>query len=227
MPELLQVEVGLLSNLCTFVADGGGVGDASSERGAEAAIVDPAFEGDRLLRIAAERRWRITTILVTHSHDDHVAAVDELAAATGAVIRCHPIELERVRALVGGRGEQVVPVADGEVLRIGDVAVEAIYAPGHSPGCVCWSVPASPAVITGDVLYVGSCGSVGDPAAFFATLQRLSTLPEMTRVYPGHDFGDAPTSRLAWELVKNPAFAATTVAEFCAYKGIRAPASRP
>lgn len=224
MSELLQVEVGLLGNFCTFVADDGGVGDATPERrGGEAAIVDPAFEGDRLLRIAAERSWRITTILVTHSHDDHVAAVDELAAATDAVIRCHPLEIGRVRALVGGSGERVVPVADGEVLKVGDVSVEAIYAPGHSPGCVCWSIPASPAVITGDVLYVGSCGSVSDPAAFFATLQRLSMLPEMTRVYPGHDFGDVPTSRLAWELVKNPAFAATSVEEFCVYKGIRPP----
>ncbi len=213
MPELLQVEVGLLENFCTLVGESGG---------REAAIVDPAFEADRLLRIADERGWRITTILITHSHDDHVASVDEVAAATDATIRCHPLEVERVRALVGGRG-RVAPVADGEVVKVGGVSVEALYAPGHSPGSICWSVPAAPAVITGDVLYVGSCGSVSDPAAFLATLQRLAALPEMTRVYPGHDYGDSPTSRLAWELVKNPAFAATTVAEFCAYKGIRPP----
>ena len=214
MPELLQVEVGLLENFCTLIGESGG---------GEAAIVDPAFEGDRLLRIAEERGWRITTILITHSHDDHVASVDEIAAATGASICCHPLEVERLRALVGGAGGRVTAVADGEVVTVGGVSVEALYTPGHSPGCVCWFVPAAPAVITGDVLYVGSCGSVGDPTAFFRTLQRLGGLPEMTRVYPGHDFGDSPTSRLAWELVKNPAFTATTVAEFCAYKGIKPP----
>jgi glyoxylase-like metal-dependent hydrolase (beta-lactamase superfamily II) len=216
--EVLQVEVGLLDNFSTFLAAPSGA----------AAIVDPGFEADRLLRIAAERGWRIETILVTHSHDDHVAAIDEVAAATGAAIRCHPVEVARVRARLGaatGEGaSEVRAIADGEAVAIGGARVEAIYSPGHAPGCVCWFAPTVPAVITGDVLYVGSCGSVSDPAAFVDTLQRrLATLPEMTRVFPGHDYGETPTSTLAWELVANPAFAAATVAEFCAYKGMRPP----
>ncbi|MCA9657894.1 MAG: MBL fold metallo-hydrolase [Myxococcales bacterium] len=212
--EVLQVEVGLLDNFSTLLAVPSGA----------AAIVDPGFEADRLLRIAAERGWRIEAILVTHSHDDHVAAIDEVAAATGAVIRCHPLEVARVRARVGVGVSEVRAVADGEAVTIGDARVEAIYTPGHAPGCVCWFAPTVPAVITGDVLYVGSCGSVSDPAAFVDTLQRrLATLPEMTRVFPGHNYGKTPTSTLAWELVANPAFAAATVAEFCAYKGLRPP----
>lgn len=218
MLELLQVEVGLLDNFSTLLASPSG----------SAAIVDPGFEADRLLRIVADRGWRVETILITHTHDDHVAALDEIAAATGAAIRCHPVEVARVRALVGGAASEVRAVADGEAVAIGDDRVEAIYSPGHAPGCVCWFAPTAPAVITGDVLYVGACGSVGDPAAFVDTLQRrLATLPEMTRIYPGHNYGVTPTSTLAWELVANPALAAATVAEFCAYKGIRPPRLSP
>lgn len=209
--EVVQLEVGLLQNFCEVIG---------CTRTGEAALVDPAFEVDRLLRVAAARGWRVTTILLTHSHDDHVAGLDEAAAATGAVVRCHPHELGIARALAAN----VASVADEEWVAIGDGGVRAIYAPGHSPGCVCWFSPEPAAVFTGDVLFVGSCGSAADPRAMVDTLQRrLGALPEHTRVYPGHDYGRTATSTLGWELVHNPALRAESLAEFCAYKRIRAP----
>lgn len=209
--EVVQLEVGLLQNFCEVIG---------CARTGEAALVDPAFEVDRLLRVAAARGWRVTTILLTHSHDDHVAGLDEAAAATGAVVRCHPHELGIARALAAN----VASVADEEWVAIGDGGVRAIYAPGHSPGCVCWFSPEPAAVFTGDVLFVGSCGSAADPRAMVDTLQRrLGALPEHTRVYPGHDYGRTATSTLGWELVHNPALRAESLAEFCAYKRIRAP----
>ena len=167
--------------------------------------------------------WTITTILLTHTHDDHVAGLDEAALATGAVVRCHPVEVEVARRLA----PRVEAVADDEVIRIGDGELRALYTPGHTPGCVCWFVPEPAAVITGDVLFVGSCGGVSysgsDPAAMVDSLQRrLGSLPEQTRVYPGHDYGQTPTSSLAWEFANNPALLADTVETFRAYKGLPA-----
>lgn len=211
MLEVVQLEVGLLQNFCEVIG---------CPRTGEAALVDPAFEVDRLLRVVEERGWRVTTILLTHSHDDHVAGLDEAAAATGAVVRCHPLELEIARSLA----PRVEAVGDEEEVAIGDGVVRAIYAPGHSVGSVCWFVQAPAAVCTGDVLFVGSCGSAADPRAMVDTLQRrLAALPEHTRLYPGHDYGKTPTSSLGWEFVHNPALRADTLAAFCDYKKIRVP----
>ena len=70
--EIVQVEVGLLANFCEVIG---------CPATGEAALVDPAFEVDRLLREAHARGWRVTTIFLTHTHDDHVAGLDEAAAA--------------------------------------------------------------------------------------------------------------------------------------------------
>ena len=208
--EIVQVEVGLLQNFCEVI------GCPST---GEAALVDPAFEVDRLLEVAAGRGWRVTTILLTHTHDDHVAGLDEAFAETGAVVRCHPIEVEVAR----GFAAEVEAVADGEDVRVGSGRMRAIWAPGHTPGCVCWYGPESAALITGDVLFVGSCGGIGyegsDARAMVDTLQRkLGALPELTRLCPGHDYGATPTSTLMWEFANNPALLADSVEAFVAYK---------
>jgi glyoxylase-like metal-dependent hydrolase (beta-lactamase superfamily II) len=211
--EIHQLEVGLLQNFCEVIG---------CPATGEAALVDPAFEVDRLLKIARDRGWTISTILLTHTHDDHIAGLDEAAAATGAVVRCHPVELEIARTLA----PRVEPVADREWLPLGSGRIQALYTPGHMPGCVCWYLPEPGAVITGDVLFVGGCGGVNygasDPAAAFTSLRdTLGTLPETTRVYPGHDYGPTPTSTLAWEFAHNPCLTAPDLAAFRRLKGVR------
>jgi glyoxylase-like metal-dependent hydrolase (beta-lactamase superfamily II) len=213
--EIVQLEVGLLQNFCEVI------GCPTSGR---AALVDPAFEVDRLLRVARERGWSIDAILLTHGHDDHVAGLDEAAEATGAPVYCHPAEQSLARRLA----PDVRVIADEDSVTVGEGRVQAIYTPGHQPGCVCWYLPETGAVITGDVLFVGSCGGVGypgsSPAAMVDSLQRrLGALPEMTRVYPGHDYGSTPTSSLAWEFAHNPALLAADVERFCAYKNVPVP----
>ncbi|MEM9454577.1 MAG: MBL fold metallo-hydrolase [Myxococcota bacterium] len=213
--QIVQIEVGLLQNFCEVIG---------CPTTGEAALVDPAFEVDRLLRAASERNWTVTTILLTHTHDDHVAGLDEAAEATGAVVRCHPTEVEIARRLA----PRVEPVVHDETIAVGQGRIHALYTPGHTPGCVCWYVPEPASIITGDVLFVGSCGGVSypgsDPALMVKSLQRtLGGLPEHTKIYPGHDYGRTPTSTLAWELVHNPALQADTVETFCAYKNIPVP----
>ena len=210
--EIVQVEVGLLQNFCEVIG---------CPATGEAALVDPAFEVDRLLRVVDERGWRVTTILLTHTHDDHVAGLDEAAAATGATVRCHPVEVSVAERLAA----KVSPVAHEERLALGHAQVVALHTPGHMPGCVCWYLPSPGAVITGDVLFVGSCGGVrfpqSDPDAMYDSLHRvLGSLPEETRLYPGHDYGASPTSTRAWEFAHNPALTAPDPSAFRRYKGV-------
>lgn len=200
--EIVQVEVGLLHNFCEVIG---------CPHTGEAALVDPAFEVDRLLGEVQRRGWRVSTIFLTHTHDDHVAGLDEAAQRTGATVRCHPLEV----AAAQRQARRVEAVADGEEIAVGRGRVRAIFAPGHTEGCVCWFMTAPPAIITGDVLFVGSCGRAGDVVAMVDTLQRrLGALPEETRVFPGHDYGKTPTSTLGYEFATNPGLRADTPEAF-------------
>lgn len=204
--EIEQIEVGLLQNFCEVIG--------CSQTG-KAALVDPAFEVDRLLRVASERGWSVETILLTHTHDDHIAGLDEAAAATGAQVWCHPSEVETARQ----QASRVHAVEDSAWIDIGQGRVQAIYTPGHTPGCVCWYLPDPGALITGDVLFVGSSGGASNVSDMVDSLQRrIGGLPEETRLYPGHDYGKTPTSTLAWEFGNNPALLADSVEAFEDYK---------
>src|SRR4051794_34047092 len=90
-PDVFQIEVGLLENFCEIL---------SCPETREAAVVDPAWEVDRLLREAERLGVRLTTALITHGHNDHVEGVAALVAATGARIVVNAREAEHVRRVL-------------------------------------------------------------------------------------------------------------------------------
>jgi hydroxyacylglutathione hydrolase len=166
--------------------------------GAERAIViDPGDEGDRLI---AELEQPVEAILLTHTHFDHVGAVAQLARHTGAPVYCPRIEVPILKDinsyLFPGYGpfepyEPEETLDGGERLSLAGLDLDVIFTPGHSPGHVSFSIPEHELLLSGDVLFQGSVGRTDLPGADHATLMSsiatlLNTLPDETRVLPGH-----------------------------------------
>jgi glyoxylase-like metal-dependent hydrolase (beta-lactamase superfamily II) len=212
--EIFQIEVGMILNFNTIFGAPGGA----------CAVVDPAYEVDRVLRAIGERGWHVTNILVTHTHPDHIDGVEELAAKTGAVVRVGAGELERLRR--SAPRAEISPIADGETVALGPEHLTAIATPGHTVDGRSYHW-AGGAVATGDTLFVGGCGRTdfpgGDAPTLWRSLGRLAALPEETRVYPGHDYGQTPTSTIGWERSTNPYLRCATVEDFVALRTGKSP----
>jgi hydroxyacylglutathione hydrolase len=206
-PEVVQIEVGLLQNFCEILY---------CPETRVAAIVDPAWEVDRLLREAERLDVKVQIALITHTHEDHIEGVAELVERTGATIVVNRREAERVRRASGA----IVDAIDGRDIAIGRRGVRALETRGHTVGGTCYL--ADGYVVTGDVLFVGGCGRTdfagGDTAEMWQSLQRLMRLPEETRVYPGHNYGETATSTIGHETRSNPYLRCATFEDFRALR---------
>ncbi|MGN9842169.1 MBL fold metallo-hydrolase [Nonomuraea sp. H19] len=151
-------------------------------------VVDAAHDAGAIERAVGGRR--VTAIVCTHAHNDHVDAAPELAARTGAPVLLHPDD-EVLWKLAHLSASPDRPLANGQILRIGDCAVHVLHTPGHAPGAVCLYVPELGALFSGDTLFQGGPGATGRSYSDFSTIissigQTLLTLPAETVVHTGH-----------------------------------------
>ncbi|WP_219414692.1 MBL fold metallo-hydrolase [Pseudonocardia nigra] len=155
---------------------------------AEVVVIDAPHDIAPVLEVVGDRR--VTAILATHAHDDHVRLAPALADATGAPIRLHPADA-RVWELTHPDRTPDAPLADGDRIRVGDGVLEVLHTPGHTPGAVSLHAAGSGVVYTGDTLFHGGPGATGrsfsDHDTILASIrQRLFVLPDDTVVHPGH-----------------------------------------
>lgn len=158
------------------------------------AIIDPGADAEDILALAAGTR--VEKILITHGHPDHIGALAEIKTATAAPVYLHPADAERFDL------EFDNPLEDGMALKVGNLTLRAIHAPGHTPGMVCFDL-GDGRVIVGDTVFVGGPGktwSVDDFATQMRTMQEIVfTWPDGTTFYPGH----GPSGKIGQE---RPAF---------------------
>jgi hydroxyacylglutathione hydrolase len=204
---LRQIPVGAIGNFNYLL------GDPATHT---AAIVDPAWEPERLLAEARDAGLTITHILNTHCHHDHVEANGAIQEATGARIHIHRAEFKYLAHFEPPPGD--VAMEDGQEVQVGELTIRWLHTPGHSPGSSCLWV--EDALIAGDTLFVDSIGRTdfpgSDPEAMFASIQKLKGLPEHLTVYPGHHYGRTPTTTLAEQKRRNPFWRIERLEDFLA-----------
>ncbi len=197
---------GQMVNFCYLI------GDRSSK---ETLVVDPAWDVTGLLDIAEKDGMEVVGALATHYHPDHIGGdlfgttvegISRLLELKGMKVHIHKEEADGVKRLTGASDSDLVPHEGGDKFSLGEVEIEFLHTPGHTPGSQCFLVQNR--LVAGDTLFVQGCGRVdlpgSDPEEMYYTLtQRLAKLPDDVVLYPGHDYGDRPTSTLKEERQSN------------------------
>jgi hydroxyacylglutathione hydrolase len=191
--------------------------------GHEAVVVDPAWDAKAILRAVEEDGRRLTGIVLTHHHDDHINAVAPLLSIVDLPVYAQRREIE-VADSFAPFASALEPVDPGSVILVGALEVVCLHTPGHTPGSQC--VWCGGVVATGDTLFVNHCGRCdragGDAGQMYDSLHRvLGQLGGEVVVYPGHDYGDVPVSSMARERARNPYLLATNRDDFIALRSPR------
>ena len=167
----------------------------------EVIVVDPGRDAEAVLAAVSDRE--ILAVICTHGHPGHVAAALEVAARDEAPVALHPRDVLAWREAHRGR-EPDIDMAEGGIFEVAGVALEVIHTPGHSPGSVSLYCEQLGVVFSGDALTAdGPAPHAGEypdfPGQLSAIGQELLTLPDETRVLPGH--GEETTVETAGKLV--------------------------
>lgn len=199
----------------------------------EALVIDPARDVEPYLAAAERAGLRITQVTETHIHADFVSGLRELAARTGATMYVSDMGDAAWKYAFAGE-PNVIPVRDGDRWMVGNVRVEVMHTPGHTPEHIAFMITDTAAadepigVFTGDFLFVGDVGrpdlleaaagmtGTKEPGARrqFHSVQRFKALPDYLQIWPGHGAGSAcgkalgaiPSTTLGYEKRFNPAF---------------------
>lgn len=201
---ILPLTVGPNETNCYLVA---------AESGGDCLVIDPGAEAEKIIKAAISERLKIKTIILTHAHYDHIAAVAKLQEATKAQLCLHkdelPILKDPIKNLSTYMAKEAVSLktscllTDGQTVEVGSVSFKIIHTPGHTPGSI--SLFADNALFCGDLIFQNSVGRTDLPGGNGDLLHRslhekVMTLDDEVTVYPGH----GPATTIGWERWHNP-----------------------
>jgi len=179
----------------------------------KAAIVDPGFNPSELIEYISSNYLELEYIIATHYHADHTSGIQKIKNSFSS----SKIVASKLDGAKLGM-EVDVFVSDGDKLELGEVKLDFILTPGHTPGGICIIVD-NEALLTGDTLFIGDCGRTdlpgGNLAQMFKTLQeKIKPLPDHLIVYPGHYYGYEPFDNLGNQKRTNKTLLAKNLEEF-------------
>ena len=202
------LELGPMENFVYLLVD---------ENTKSAAVVDPAWEVDKIVTAAKNLNVTITDVLLTHSHHDHINGLAEL-------LNHYDAQTHILKSEADFWGEDINKPQihhGGDTITLGKTEIEVMHTPGHTPGSACYRTGDD--LITGDTLFVFGCGRCdlhgGDPEQMHNTLKHIrDDLPNSIIIHPGHNYSVQKTSTLGEETEGNPFMHFTEVDQFVRYR---------
>ena len=220
---LQQAQLGPMANFVYFI------GDTVTRK---AAVVDPAWDVDAIINFANKEGYEIDKLLITHYHPDHlggsmmgqnIQGAADMLGKTKAKVYVNKAEAEGTKKVAGLSDSDIVMVDAGDVINVGEIPVKFLHTPGHTPGSQCFLVEGN--LISGDTLFVDSCGRVdlpgSDPAAMYHSLNHtLKNLDDDTVVYPGHAYSSESSTTIAKQKRHNMYMRFPTLDDFLDAMGV-------
>jgi glyoxylase-like metal-dependent hydrolase (beta-lactamase superfamily II) len=181
------------------------IGDRST---GECVLVDPAYDPAALVDRVAADGMTVTGVLATHYHADHIggsimghdiAGIAGLLEHVSCPIHVQHDELEWVTRSSGVTADHLTSHRSGDVVRVGDVEIQLLHTPGHTPGSQCFLVDGR--LVSGDTLFLDGCGRTdlpgSDHSQMIESLGKLSRIDDDVVLYPGHRYSLASSATMA------------------------------
>lgn len=172
-----------------------------------AAVVDPAFNAEEIIRVLSRQNLTVKYVMNTHQHTDHTMGNEDIRTKYKAKVVAH--KLSKVK--------KDIAVVDGDIITMDEITIKMIHTPGHTPDSICLLVHEN--LLTGDTLFVGECGRTDLPEGnaedmYHSLFYKILKLDDEIRIYPGHDYGPHVYSTVGREKKTNYCLKKRTLDEF-------------